>query len=156
MCSTVYSGRHGNVSVNTVLGYGLIVQLSLGTRNICSSRCPVDHGTHSASSLKGGDSFVSEGQMANGVKVNTHLWPLPRLGMNGAIPLLDPHTMEGTEVTSTVSGKQLNMQRNSSSSSSSCSWRIGRVSRSLILRTKLVPPSLPRSSYVPSSFWFIL
>ena len=42
------------------------------------------------------------------------------------------------------------------SSSSSCSWRVRRVSRSLILKMKLVPPSLPRSSYVPSSFWFIL
>ena len=30
------------------------------------------------------------------------------------------------------------------------------VSFSLILKMKLVPPSLPRSSYVPSSFWFIL
>jgi hypothetical protein len=26
----------------------------------------------------------------------------------------------------------------------------------LILKMKLVPPSLPRSSYVPTSFWFIL
>jgi len=41
-------------------------------------------------------------------------------------------------------------------SSSSCSWRIRRVSCSLILKMKLVPPSLPRSSYVSSSFWFIL
>jgi len=38
------------------------------------------------------------------------------------------------------------------SSSSSCSWRIRRVSCSLILKRKLVPPSLPRSSYVSSSF----
>jgi hypothetical protein len=44
----------------------------------------------------------------------------------------------------------------SSSSSSSCSWRIRRVSYSLILKMKLVPPPLPRSSYVPSSFWSIL
>ena len=44
----------------------------------------------------------------------------------------------------------------SSSSSSSCSWRVRCVSCSLILKMKLVPPSLPRSSYVPSSFWFIL
>jgi len=89
-----------------------MVQLSLGTRNICSSKSPVDHGTHSASSLKGRDSSVSEGQVANGVKVNTQLWPLPRLGMNGAIPLLASHSLAGTEVTSTVSGRQLNMQRN--------------------------------------------
>jgi hypothetical protein len=41
-------------------------------------------------------------------------------------------------------------------SSSSCSWRVSHVSCSLILKMKLVPPSLPRSSYVPSSFWFIL
>ena len=34
------------------------------------------------------------------------------------------------------------------SSSSSCSWRVRRVSCSLILKMKLVPPSLPRSSYV--------
>ena len=27
---------------------------------------------------------------------------------------------------------------------------------SLILKMKLVPPSLPRSTYVPSSLWFIL
>jgi hypothetical protein len=40
--------------------------------------------------------------------------------------------------------------------SSSCSWRVRRVSCSLILQMKLVPPSLPRSSYVSSSFWFIL
>jgi hypothetical protein len=40
----------------------------------------------------------------------------------------------------------------SSSSSSSCSWRVRRVSCSLILKMQLVPPSLPRSSYVPSSF----
>jgi len=43
-----------------------------------------------------------------------------------------------------------------SSSSSSCSWRVRRVSSSLILKMKLVPPSLPRSPYVPSSFLFIL
>jgi len=40
----------------------------------------------------------------------------------------------------------------SSSSSSSCSWRIRRVSCSLILKIKLVPPSLPWSFYVPLSF----
>jgi hypothetical protein len=40
------------------------------------------------------------------------------------------------------------------SSSSPCSWRIRRVFCSLILKMKFVPPSLPRSSYVPSSFWF--
>ena len=40
----------------------------------------------------------------------------------------------------------------SSSSSSSCCWRFRRVSCSLIPKMKLVPPSLPRSSYVPSSF----
>ena len=45
--------------------------------------------------------------------------------------------------------------RISSSSLSSCSWRVRCVSCSLILKMKLVPPSLPRSSYVPSSFWFI-
>ena len=39
---------------------------------------------------------------------------------------------------------------------SSCSWRVRRVSCSLILKMKLAPPSLPRSSYVPSSFCFIL
>jgi len=44
---------------------------------------------------------------------------------------------------------------NKSSSSLSCSWRIRRVSCALILEMKLVPPSLPRSLYVPSSFWFI-
>jgi len=40
--------------------------------------------------------------------------------------------------------------------SSSCPWRVRRVSCSLILKMKLVPSSLPRSSYFPSSFWFIL
>jgi hypothetical protein len=44
----------------------------------------------------------------------------------------------------------------SSSSSSSCSWRVRRVSCSLILKMKLVPPSRPRSSYVPSSFRSVL
>jgi hypothetical protein len=44
----------------------------------------------------------------------------------------------------------------SSSSSSSCAWRIRCVSCFLILKMKLLPPSLPRSSYVPLSFWFIL
>ena len=43
-----------------------------------------------------------------------------------------------------------------SSSSSSYSWRFRHVSCSLILQMKLVPPSLPRLSYVPSSLWFIL
>ena len=43
-----------------------------------------------------------------------------------------------------------------SSSSTSCSWRVRRVSCSLILKMKLVLPSIPRSSYVPSSFWFLL
>jgi len=38
------------------------------------------------------------------------------------------------------------------SSSSSCSWRVRRVSCSLILKMKFVPPSLFRSSNVPSSF----
>ena len=33
---------------------------------------------------------------------------------------------------------------------------LGMLSYSLILKMKLVPPSLPRSSYVSSSFWFIL
>ena len=32
---------------------------------------------------------------------------------------------------------------------------LGMLSCSLILKMKLVPPSLPRSSYVSSSFWFI-
>jgi hypothetical protein len=40
--------------------------------------------------------------------------------------------------------------------SSSCSLRIRCVSCSLIRKMKLVPPSLPLSSYVPSSFQFIL
>ena len=39
---------------------------------------------------------------------------------------------------------------------SSCSRRFRHVSCSLILKMKLVPPSLPRSSYVPLSLWFIL
>ena len=39
------------------------------------------------------------------------------------------------------------------SSSSTCSWRVRHVSSSLILKMKLVPPSLPRSSYVSLSFW---
>jgi len=43
----------------------------------------------------------------------------------------------------------------SSKSSSSCSWMVRRVFCSLILKMKLVPPSLPWSYYVPSSFWFI-
>ena len=42
----------------------------------------------------------------------------------------------------------------SSSPSSSFSWRVRRVS--LILKMKLVHPSIPLSSYVPSSFWLIL
>ena len=33
---------------------------------------------------------------------------------------------------------------------------LGMLSCSLILKMKLVPPFLPRSSYVSSSFWFIL
>jgi hypothetical protein len=41
-------------------------------------------------------------------------------------------------------------------SSSLCSWRIRNVSCFMILKMKLVSPSLPRSSYVPSSFWFIM
>jgi len=40
--------------------------------------------------------------------------------------------------------------------SSSCSWRVRRVSCSLILKMKLVSPSLHWLSNVPSSFWFIL
>jgi hypothetical protein len=50
----------------------------------------------------------------------------------------------------------LYIRRHLSSSSSSCSWMVRHVSCSLILKMKLVPPSLPRSSYVPPSFWFIL
>jgi hypothetical protein len=49
-----------------------------------------------------------------------------------------------------------NISSSSSSSSSSRSWRVRRVSCSLILKMKLVTPSLPRSSYVPSSCWSIL
>jgi len=37
-------------------------------------------------------------------------------------------------------------------SSSSCSWRVRHFSCSLFLKIQLVPPSLPRSSYVPLSF----
>ena len=33
---------------------------------------------------------------------------------------------------------------------------LGILACSLILKMKLVPPSLPRSSYVPLSFWFIM
>ena len=33
---------------------------------------------------------------------------------------------------------------------------LGMLACSLILKMQLVPPSLPRSSYVSSSFWFIL
>ena len=33
---------------------------------------------------------------------------------------------------------------------------LGMLACSLILKMKLVPPSLPRSSYVSSSVWFIL
>ena len=33
---------------------------------------------------------------------------------------------------------------------------LGLIPVPCILKMKLVPPSLPRSSYVPSSFWFIL
>ena len=33
---------------------------------------------------------------------------------------------------------------------------LGMLACSLVLKMKLVPPSLPRSSYVSSSFWFIL
>ena len=33
---------------------------------------------------------------------------------------------------------------------------LGMLSCSLILKMKVVPPSLPRSSYVSSPFWFIL
>jgi len=47
-------------------------------------------------------------------------------------------------------------EKKNPSSSSSCSWRVRCVSCSLILKMKLVPPSLLRSSYVPSSFWSIL
>jgi len=49
-----------------------------------------------------------------------------------------------------------NRQQYFTSSSSSCSSRVRCVSCSLILKMKLVPPSLTWSSYVPSSFWFIL
>jgi hypothetical protein len=42
------------------------------------------------------------------------------------------------------------------SSSSSCSWRVRHVSYSLVFKMKLVPPSLPRSSYVTSSFSSVL
>ena len=38
------------------------------------------------------------------------------------------------------------------SSLSSCSWRVTHVSCSLFLKMKLVPPSLPQSSYGPSPF----
>ena len=40
-------------------------------------------------------------------------------------------------------------------SSSSCSLRVRCIPYSLILKVELVPPSLLRSSYVPSSFWSI-
>jgi hypothetical protein len=33
---------------------------------------------------------------------------------------------------------------------------LGLIPVPCILKMKLVPPSLPRSPYVPSSFWFIL
>ena len=42
-----------------------------------------------------------------------------------------------------------------SSSSSSCSLRVRCVPCSLILKVELVPPSLLRSSNVPSSFWSV-
>ena len=49
----------------------------------------------------------------------------------------------------------IHMKDKKSSSSSSCSWRVRCVPCSLILKVELVPPSLLRSSYVPSSFWSV-
>ena len=43
----------------------------------------------------------------------------------------------------------------SSSSSSSCSLNVRYIPCSLILKVELVPPSLLRSSHVPSSFWSV-
>ena len=61
-----------------------------------------------------------------------------------------------TSLVNLFTSREMPVHTNLSSSSSSCSWRVRRVSCSLILKMKLVPPSLPPSSCVPSSFWFIL
>jgi hypothetical protein len=53
-------------------------------------------------------------------------------------------------------GINIRQSSSSSSSSSSCSWRFRHVFCSLILKMKLVPPSLPRSSHVPSFLRSIL
>jgi hypothetical protein len=54
-----------------------------------------------------------------------------------------------------VAGK-LCMERKLCRISSSRTRSVRRVACSLILNMKLVPPSLSRSCYVPSSFWSVL
>jgi hypothetical protein len=64
----------------------------------------------------------------------------------------DKHTTDGTRTFVCWNAKIFIIL----SSSSPYSWRFRRVSCSVVLKMKLVPPSLLRSSYVPSSFGSIL
>jgi len=66
------------------------------------------------------------------------------------------HVAQSKDNSFNYMGAAKSLARIDISSSSSCSWRVRHVTCSLILKMKLVPPSLPRSSYVSSSFWFIL
>jgi hypothetical protein len=76
--------------------------------------------------------------------------PPPQVPQSFVYPSLQYSPLPFLPVTSQCSCNQTSSS--SSSSSSSCSWRVRRVACSLFLKMKLVPPSLPRSSYVPSSF----
>jgi len=90
------------------------------------------------------------------------MWvPWGRTGVQGIrklrVPALNPkHKYSWYKIPLNVLTVKFHFYYKLLSSSSSCSWRVRRVSCSLILKMKLVPPSLPRTSYVPSSFWFIL
>jgi len=72
------------------------------------------------------------------------------LSWASSIQSIPPHTISWRSILILSSHLRLRLQSGlfPSGSSSSCSWRVRRVSCSLVLKMKLVPPSLSRSSHV--------
>ena len=87
-------------------------------------------------------------------------WEGPRTGLDGCRkfrppPGFDPRTVQPVGSRYTDWAIPAYIIYISSSSSSSCSLIVRCVSCSLVLKVEFVPPSLLRSSNVPSSFWSV-
>ena len=80
------------------------------------------------------------------------LWNMLYIENNGCDVMMSVHMRAFFPVPPSSLNRSNNVQEILSSSSSSCSLRVRCIPRSLVLKVELVPPSLLRSSNVPSFF----